>query len=116
MAPGPPTLMATATPTMLPVPIVPASAVQTAWKVVIVPTSISFGFRNTVFSVLAITVPKRVKMTALVLKVRYSPVPSIRTSIGIPQMIVSLSHFTISILIASFVGVPAGTISASAEG
>ncbi len=41
-APGPPIAIAPATPAMLPVPTVPASAVQTAWNGVIAPSEASF--------------------------------------------------------------------------
>ena len=39
MAPGPPAVIAVATPTMLPVPMVPASAVASAWNWEIAPGS-----------------------------------------------------------------------------
>ena len=43
-APGPPMAMAPATPAMVPVPTVAASAVQTAWNGVMVPSEASFFF------------------------------------------------------------------------
>ena len=42
--PGPPVATASATPTMLPVPSVAASAVHTAWKGEMVPSPASDGF------------------------------------------------------------------------
>ena len=41
MAPGPPTRIAVATPPMLPLPTVEASAVDSAWNEVIVPSPLS---------------------------------------------------------------------------
>ncbi len=44
-APGPPTVMAVATPTMLPVPTVLARAVETAWKPLMLVSSAPLALR-----------------------------------------------------------------------
>ena len=62
MAPGPPRLTASATPAMLPVPMVPARAVAMAWKGVTEPRPPS-GCEKSRPSVPRMTAPKRLTCT-----------------------------------------------------
>ena len=85
-APGPPAITAVATPTIFPVPIVAAIAVQSAPKLVTSPFAPS-SFFTMYFSAL----PSFLNCSKPSLMVRYIPVPMISTMRGTPQTTPSIA-------------------------
>ena len=83
-APGPPMAMAPATPAMLPVPTVAASAVHTAWKGVMAPSCAVF-FWNMRPSVDRMARGNLRICKNRVRRLRYSPTPRMHTMAGTPH-------------------------------
>ncbi len=83
-APGPPMAIAPATPAMLPVPTVAASAVHTAWKGVMAPLEASPRLKMRPM-VSRMDVPNLRIWMQRVRSVRYRPTPMIRIMAGTPQ-------------------------------
>ena len=100
-APGPPRVTAEVIPAMLPVPTVPARAVDTAWKGVISPSPALVRLKI-LPKVFRMVKPNFRNCTPLVLSVIRMPTPISRINIGGPQttlLIAPLILATISILI-----------------
>lgn len=83
-APGPPMAIAPATPAILPVPTVPASAVQTAWNGVIAPSAASFLWNMRPMVVLSAKGNLRICRKP-VRTLSSSPTPIMQTIAGTPQ-------------------------------
>ena len=84
-APGPPMAMAPATPAMLPVPTVPASAVHTAWKGVMAPSEASFLRNMRPMVVLMVYGNLRICKKP-VRTLSSKPTPMMHTMAGTPQI------------------------------
>ncbi|MPM79220.1 hypothetical protein SDC9_126253 [bioreactor metagenome] len=101
-APGPPEAMAVATPTMLPVPAVAASAVVMACSGVTDPRFACFCFLNNAPSVTASMCENFLNWTAPVLSVYHTPVPSSSANTTGPQT----NPFTAPLILASQLDMP----------
>ena len=106
-APGPPRVTAAVIPAMLPVPTVPASAVETAWKGVISPSS-AFCLVKILPRVFFIAWPKRRNCMPPMRMVIRMPVPISRTIITGPQTnpLIALLTLTIKSICNSFSFLP----------